>query len=40
MGNQGTKERRMAPLETPTDLPSNAIRYISAALTTLLADVL
>ena len=30
--------RRKAPLETPTDLKSNAVRDISAALTTLLAD--
>ncbi len=34
-----TKVRwRVAPLETPTDLPLNATRDISAALTTLLAD--
>ncbi len=31
--------RRKAPLETPTDLKSNAVKDISAALTTLLADV-
>ena len=31
--------RRKAPLETPTDLKSNAVRDLSAALTTLLADV-
>ena len=31
--------RRKAPLETPTDLKSNAVRDVSAALTTLLADV-
>src|ERR1700682_5110895 len=30
--------RRKAPLETPTDLKSNAVRDLSAALTTLLAD--
>ncbi|MES1180104.1 MAG: ferritin-like domain-containing protein, partial [Hyphomicrobium sp.] len=30
--------RRKAPLETPTDLKSNAVKDISAALTTLLAD--
>jgi starvation-inducible DNA-binding protein len=30
--------RRKAPLETPTDLTSNAVRDLSAALTTLLAD--
>jgi starvation-inducible DNA-binding protein len=32
------KARRMAPLDTPTDLKSNATKDISAALTTLLAD--
>jgi starvation-inducible DNA-binding protein len=32
------KTRRKAPLETPTDLASNATRDISGALTTLLAD--
>ncbi len=31
--------RRKAPLETPTDLGSNAVRDLSATLTTLLADV-
>jgi starvation-inducible DNA-binding protein len=31
--------RRKAPLETPTDLGSNAVRDLSAALTALLADV-
>jgi starvation-inducible DNA-binding protein len=31
--------RRKAPLETPTDLKSNAVTDISAALTALLADV-
>ena len=30
--------RRKAPLETPTDLNSNAVRDLSAALTALLAD--
>ena len=34
------KARRMAPLKTPTDLGSNAARDLSAALTTLLADML
>ena len=34
------KSRRMAPLATPTDLKSNATRDISAALNTLLADML
>jgi starvation-inducible DNA-binding protein len=33
------KARRKAPLDTPTDLTSNATRDISGALTTLLADV-
>jgi starvation-inducible DNA-binding protein len=32
------KSRRMAPLQTPTNLASNAARDISGALTTLLAD--
>jgi len=31
-------ERRKAPLDTPTDLGSNAVRDVSAALNTLLAD--
>jgi len=31
-------ERRKAPLDTPTDLESNAVRDVSAALNTLLAD--
>ena len=33
-----TKTRRMAPLETPTDLKPNAVRDISGALNILLAD--
>jgi starvation-inducible DNA-binding protein len=33
------KTLRKAPLATPTDLGSNAVRDLSAALTTLLADV-
>jgi len=33
-----TKTRRMAPLETPTDLERNAVRDISGALNILLAD--
>jgi starvation-inducible DNA-binding protein len=33
------KALRKAPLATPTDLGSNAVRDLSAALTTLLADV-
>jgi starvation-inducible DNA-binding protein len=32
------KKRRMAPLDTPTDLESNAVRDISGALNILLAD--
>ena len=32
------KELRIAPLATPSDLTTNAVRDISAALTTLLAD--
>jgi starvation-inducible DNA-binding protein len=40
MDSQDTKtRRRLAPLETPTNLPSNAIHDISTALTTLLADI-
>ena len=35
---KNAKARRMAPLETPTDLKSIATRDISAALTVLLAD--
>jgi starvation-inducible DNA-binding protein len=37
--NPDLKSRRMAPLNTPTNLTSNATRDISSALTTLLADV-
>ena len=33
-----TKVRRMAPLDTPTDLEPNAVRDISGALNILLAD--
>src|SRR5262249_41942619 len=32
------KARRLAPLETPTDLQSNAVREIAGALNILLAD--
>jgi starvation-inducible DNA-binding protein len=39
MGTIQAKARRTAPLGTPTTLGSNATRDISAALTTLLADV-
>src|ERR1700694_4771551 len=38
MNAKDAKVLRMAPLNTPTDLKSNAVRDISAALTTLLAD--
>ena len=37
--NKDAKERRKAPLATPTDLGSNASRDISGALNALLADV-
>jgi starvation-inducible DNA-binding protein len=36
---QELKERRRAPLETPTDLTAEAIRDVSGALNALLADV-
>jgi starvation-inducible DNA-binding protein len=39
MNGTDAKERRKAPLDTPTDLTTNATQDISAALTTLLADV-
>jgi starvation-inducible DNA-binding protein len=39
MSSTDTKARRTAPLNTPTDLPAVATKDISAALTTLLADV-
>jgi starvation-inducible DNA-binding protein len=38
MTSKDAKERRAAPLKTPTNLSSNATRDVSAALTTLLAD--
>jgi starvation-inducible DNA-binding protein len=38
MSNKDPKERRTAPLQTPTNLSSNATKDLSAALTTLLAD--
>ena len=38
MSVKHAKARQMAPLGTPTDLPSNATKDISGALTTLLAD--
>src|SRR5438270_5287773 len=39
MSIEDTRKRRVAPLDTPTDLGSNANKDISAALTVLLADV-
>jgi starvation-inducible DNA-binding protein len=39
MNSTATKTRREAPLATPTNLTSNATKDLSAALTTLLADV-
>ncbi len=36
--DKDAKDRRKAPLQTPTDLGSNASRDITAALNTLLAD--
>ncbi|MEZ2131968.1 MULTISPECIES: Dps family protein [unclassified Sinorhizobium] len=38
MTPSSAETRRRAPLTTPSDLPTNAITDISAALTTLLAD--
>lgn len=38
MNLSDAKKRRMAPLNTPTDLPSNAVRDISGALNLLAAD--
>jgi starvation-inducible DNA-binding protein len=37
--NPDAKSWRMAPLNTPTNLASNAVQDISGALTTLLADI-
>jgi starvation-inducible DNA-binding protein len=39
MNKQDAKALRAAPLATPTDLPTNAVRDISGALNALLADV-
>ena len=39
MTSTSIEKRRRAPLNTPTDLSTNAVTDISAALTTLLADV-
>ncbi|WP_029005548.1 Dps family protein [Azorhizobium doebereinerae] len=38
MASKPAKSRRTAPLQTPSNLPSNATKDIAAALTTLLAD--
>src|SRR5580692_7575053 len=40
MNVRDAKDLRKAPLETPTDLGSNAVRDISGALNVLLADML
>ncbi|MGM4912799.1 Dps family protein [Rhizobiales bacterium] len=39
MSTTSAEARRRSPLKTPSDLPTNAITDISAALTALLADV-
>ena len=39
MNKESVHTRRTAPLATPTSLSANAVRDVSAALTTLLADV-
>lgn len=39
MDRKAAEDRRKAPLNTPSTLPSNAVTDISAALTALLADV-
>src|SRR6266849_706005 len=39
MDRKVTKLRRMAPLDTPTNLSTNAVRDISGALNAVLADV-
>src|SRR5882762_8475962 len=39
MNDVTAKERRLAPLDTPSDLGTNAIKDLSTSLTTLLADV-
>ena len=39
MSPTSAEARRRSPLKTPSDLPTNAITDISAALTALLADV-
>jgi starvation-inducible DNA-binding protein len=40
MNDMSAKERRIAPLVTPSDLGPNAIKDLSTSLTTLLADML
>ena len=40
MSDNAAKSRKQADLKTPSDLGSNAVKDIAAALTTLLADVL
>src|SRR6058998_174381 len=39
MNSTIARERRLAPLDTPSDLKPNAVKDLSATLTTLLADV-
>jgi len=39
MNKDDIKSRRLAPLETPTTLPTNGVREIAGELTVLLADV-
>ncbi|MGK6316071.1 Dps family protein [Neorhizobium sp. DT-125] len=39
MSDSTAKNRKLAPLATPSDLGTNAVKDIAAALTTLLADV-
>jgi starvation-inducible DNA-binding protein len=38
MNDVTARERRLAPLDTPSDLGSNAIKDLSTSLTTFLAD--
>src|SRR5882672_9804160 len=38
MNDMTVQERRLAPLSTPSDLSTNAIKDLSTSLTTLLAD--
>ncbi|KGD86523.1 DNA starvation/stationary phase protection protein [Rhizobium sp. YS-1r] len=39
MSDNAARNRKLAPLATPSDLGTNAVKDIAAALTTLLADV-